>query len=77
MNPTAGFTADREPEIRNCVPNPRPQDDTLEHIATSWGFNFVQVMVIAFLTAVAFHAGWDKTRVRNYGNTELRKRKKG
>ena len=21
--------------------------------------------------------GWDKTRIRNYGNTELRKRKKG
>ena len=26
---------------------------------------------------IAADKGWDKTRIRNYGNTELRKRKKG
>ena len=60
MNPMAvshGFTADREPEIWNSVSNPRPQDDTLEHIATSWGFNFVDIPGDGncFFTAVAFH----------------------
>ena len=42
INPTAvsdSFTADREPEIRNSVSNPRPQDDALELIATSCGYS--------------------------------------
>ena len=59
MNPTAvsdGSTDDREPEIRHCVSNPRPQDDTLAHIATSC-FNVVDIPGDSncFLTVVAFH----------------------
>ena len=53
MNPDVLMFYDRQfrmvlqltgkPEIRNCVSNPRPQDDTLENIATLWGFNVVDI----------------------------------
>ena len=33
--------------------------------------------VVSLFTSIPLDTGWDKTRIRNYGNTELRKRKKG
>ena len=54
---TNGFSADRDFEFENCVSSPIPQDDTLQHIATSWGFNVVDIPGDGncFFTAVAFH----------------------
>ena len=52
-----GFIADKEPEIKNYASNHSPQDDTVENIATSWGFNVLDIPGDGncFFTAVAFH----------------------
>ena len=52
------FTPDKEePVPLNSAPNPNPQDGALEHIASAWGLEVVDIPGDGncFFTAVAFH----------------------